>query len=216
MINLHRICPLCLSESISGETIGPLKQPVFQCGNCQLAYTNPDFYPDYESERERYSQHNNKPEDERYRTFLNRAVLPALPYLTSGMKALDYGCGPGPTIQFLLEESHISCMNYDPIFYPDFPQTTFDVIFATECVEHFHQPAIDFQKIYSLLKTNGILTIMTHPYQKLEEFPNWYYAKDPTHVVFYHQKTFAFIESKFGLKMLATPEERVYVFRKTG
>ncbi len=215
MINSQRICPLCLSESISGETIGSLRQPIFQCGNCHLAYTNPDFYPDYESERERYNLHYNKPEDERYRSFLNRAVLPTLPYLTTGLKALDYGCGSGPTIQFLLREKEISCSNFDPIFYPEFPQTTFDVIFATECVEHFHHPLIDFQKICSLLRTNGILTIMTHPYQKLEEFPNWYYTKDPTHVVFYHPKTFAFIESEFGLNILATPEERVYIFRKT-
>ena len=215
MINSQHICPLCLSESISAETIGPLKQPVFQCGKCRLAYTSRDFYPDLDSERQRYAKHNNKPEDERYRTFLNKAVLPTLPYLTSGMKALDYGCGPGPTIQFLLEESCISCINYDPIFYPDIPQTIFDVIFTTECVEHFHQPAIDFQKICNMLKTNGILTIMTHPYQKLEEFPNWYYAKDPTHVVFYHSKTFAFIERAFGLRILANPEERVYIFSKT-
>jgi len=209
-------CPLCLSESISGETAGPLGQQVFQCGNCQLAYTKPDFYPDFESERERYTQHNNNPEDERYRSFLNRTVLPALPYLSPGMKALDYGCGPGPTIQVLLQEKGIPCTNYDPIFYPEFPQTRFDAIFATECIEHFHQPDIDFQKMCGLLKTGGLLAIMTHPYRKLEDFPSWYYAKDPTHVVFYHQKTFAFIENKFGLDLLATPEERVYIFRKTG
>lgn len=209
-------CPLCQSESISGETVGALNQQVFQCGNCQLVYTKPDFYPDFESERARYTQHNNDPNDVRYRNFLNRAVLPTLPYLTSGMKALDYGCGPGPTIQFLMQDKKINCSNYDPIFYPEFPNTTFDVLFATECVEHFHQPEIDFQKMCSLLKTGGLLTIMTHPYRKLEDFPGWYYAKDPTHVVFYHQKTFVFIESKFGLKLLDTPEERIYIFRKIG
>lgn len=209
-------CPLCQSESISGETVGALNQQVFQCGNCQLAYTKPDFYPDFESERERYTQHNNNPEDERYLNFLNRAVLPTLPYLTSGMKALDYGCGPGPTIQFLLQEKEINCSNYDPVFFPEFPNTTFDVLFATECVEHFHQPETDFQKMCGLLRKDGILTIMTHPYKKLKDFPKWYYTKDPTHVVFYHPVTFAFIAQKYGLKLLATPEERVCVFRKTG
>jgi hypothetical protein len=44
-----------------------------------------------------------------------------------------------------------------------------------------------------MLEDNGILAIMTSFLSNIEDFENWYYRRDPTHVVFYSEKTFEVI-----------------------
>ena len=39
---------------------------------------------------------------------------------------------------------------------------------------------------------------MTNFYSKEKIFENWYYIKDPTHVVFYNKKTFLIIAKVFN------------------
>lgn len=163
---------------------------------------------------ERYRQHNNGIQYEGYVTFLNKAIHPALKYLKPDMKGLDYGCGPEPTLSLLLKQEGYTCDDYDPFFFPDLDQNKqYDFIFATECFEHFFFPARDLQKINELLKDDGILVIMTELWQDIEKFKTWHYAKDATHVSFYHQRTFHYIAGKYGLTPLVA-DNRVIIFQK--
>jgi hypothetical protein len=64
----------------------------------------------------------------------------------------------------------------------------------------------------SMLEDNGILAIMTSFLSNIEDFENWYYRRDPTHVVFYSQETFKVIARQRKWKYWI--EDRNIVFFK--
>ncbi|MEX2512541.1 MAG: class I SAM-dependent methyltransferase [Cyclobacteriaceae bacterium] len=209
----HLICGLC------GNVNSYLKDgegnSFRKCAHCALIQKDPLFFPDHSSEYRHYLTHNNDPEDARYLQFLSQAIDPVLPLLKNGMQALDYGCGPGPAIGHILKQHQISCDNYDPIFQKDgIQRQLYDVIFCTECFEHFHHPIRDIKRILSLLKTGGYLSVMTTFYQEENQFPNWYYARDPTHVSFFHTKTMIWIQKQLNLGCIFTDDKKVIVLKK--
>lgn len=209
---MSRRCPLCFSdECIEQKTIG---KSYWRCDRCFLIYVDAAFLPTAASARDRYLHHQNSSGDKGYVAFLNKAIIAAQPYLSEGMRGLDYGCGPSPILSKLLEKMDVHCENYDPLFFPDLPKAPFDFIFATECFEHFHHPADDIARISSLLKPDGILTVMTDQWTHVPQFDQWYYLRDFTHVSFYHEKTFAYISSTFGYEVLSNDGKRVVVLRK--
>lgn len=58
------------------------------------------------------------------------------------------------------------------------------------------------------------LLVMTELWNESTDFRSWYYACDPTHVVFYSQKTLAYICQVFGIRQIAGDGKRVFVFQK--
>ena len=207
-------CPLC---GVDGpfESVGDIRRRRHRvCRRCRLIFVEPEFLPAPEAERHRYVQHRNGPGDAGYVAFLQQAVDPALPFLSPAMRGLDYGCGHTPTLHLLLEKAGLHCDNYDPYFFPDWPDGRFDYLFATEVVEHFFRPAVEWPRMLSLLRPGGILTVMTAPWKDLESFRTWGYASDETHVVFYHRETLEWIFAEWGLDVLDGDLPRVRVLRK--
>ena len=119
-------------------------------------------FPTPGEEKETYLLHNNGIQYQGYVKFLNQAIELALPRLDNTMRGIDYGCGPVPTLSVILKEKGIDCRDYDPIFFPEMPAGPFDFVFATECFEHFFNPADEITRIGSLLKSGGLLVVMTH------------------------------------------------------
>jgi len=208
------VCPMCLSNKLFTQLGGPSQRYYQLCHHCQLIFMERKFLPDIITERTRYQAHQNGFEDAGYVQFLQQAITPALPYLNTTMRGLDYGCGPTPTLAGLLKAQGLNCENYDPFFFPALPDSKYDFIFATEVIEHFFNPNQDLQHIQGLLKPGGILTIMTEPWESVEKFSAWHYARDNTHVCFYHANTMAYICSQYGLKKLTSPTPRVSVLKK--
>lgn len=216
MENTNKIvCPLC-DEKNNLETLsGTIHRRYHWCKHCQLVFVNPLDLLLPGDEKARYLEHNNGIQFPGYVAFLNRAVEPALKLLSPNMKGLDYGCGPNPTLSILMERQGFTCDNYDPFFFPELPQRTYDFIFATECFEHFHQPKAALERICTLLKPGGFLIVMTEPWPSIENFKNWYYINDVTHVSFYHTATFEFICREYGFKMHETENTRVFILEKS-
>jgi 2-polyprenyl-3-methyl-5-hydroxy-6-metoxy-1,4-benzoquinol methylase len=81
---------------------------------------------------------------------------------------------------------------YDPYFYPDKTvfKNKYEFITCTEAAEHFYNPLAEFNRMNELLKKNGVLAVMTSLFDNSINFDNWYYRRDPTHVIFYSEKTF--------------------------
>lgn len=81
---------------------------------------------------------------------------------------------------------------YDPLFFddPKLLEEQYDFIACTEVVEHFHHPYEEFVQLDQLLKPGGWLAVMTTFQTDDAAFANWHYRRDPTHVVFYREKTF--------------------------
>ncbi|MDF1561291.1 MAG: class I SAM-dependent methyltransferase [Bacteroidales bacterium] len=193
---------------------GPDNRAYTKCNDCHLIFTGTRFHPSVNEEKTRYSEHKNGTEYPGYVEFLNQAIEPALPHLSGNMKGLDFGCGPTPTLSVLLKRKGYQCDDYDPIFFPEIPEKVYDYIFATECFEHFFFPGKEIQRIYELLSPQGFLIVMTEAWRTEEEFSCWYYARDKTHVSFYHSNTFKFIAGKFGFISHKSNNTRVVVLQK--
>lgn len=206
-------CPLCNSIECTPIT-AKTNRSFYKCKNCWLIFISPEDYPSFDKEKARYELHENTDENQGYVNFLNKAVTPALPYLTADMHGLDYGCGPHPVLSKLLAEKGITCDNYDPFFSDIKLNPPYDFIFSTETFEHFHHPKQEVERLSQLLKPNGLLTIMTDHWQTPEQFANWYYITDATHVCFYHTNTFNYIKTTYGFTGLYTDKERVVILKK--
>lgn len=162
-----------------------------------------------------YTLHDNNPDDPGYRRFLSRLGNPLLERLLPGSSGLDFGCGPGPALARMLEESGMKMSLYDPYFYPDTSilDQRYDFITCTEVIEHLYNPAQVFRQLDSLLLPGGLLGVMTCFQTDDDRFANWHYRRDPTHVVFYRQATLEWLADHHGWQ-LDVPAKDVAIFRK--
>ncbi len=55
---------------------------------------------------------------------------------------------------------------------------------------------------------------MTETWKTNEAFTSWYYAKDFTHVSFFHDQTFDFIAENFGFELLGNNDERMMLLKR--
>jgi SAM-dependent methyltransferase len=207
-------CPLCGSSGPFRPLTSPIHLAYSLCETCQLIFIERSILPDRVAEEERYKTHKNGPQYPGYVNFLYQAITPTLPYLNSSMQGLDYGCGPVPTLSGLLRNEGLHCEDYDPLFFPDLPDRKFDFIFANEVVEHFFYPGKELARITDRLNPSGIFTMMTELWHGLENFSEWYYAKDFTHVAFFHTRTIDFICGRYGFRILNQENARVTILEK--
>ena len=208
------ICPLCGSEPIR-QLVAIDSKTYWRCDVCHLTFLSSDFYLSPADELARYLLHENSPEDSRYREFLSRLTNHLIPKLPVGAKGLDFGSGPGPTLSVMLEEGGFPMDIYDPYFASDTAPLgrTYDFITCTETVEHFHHPAKEFQRFDHMLRHGGWLGIMTEMLESDEDFPNWWYHTEPTHVCFYKQETMAWIAARYDWRV-EFPQKNVTLFYK--
>lgn len=209
-----RTCPLCLATVASLELRGADDRLHFLCSECGLISADRRELPSRAAERDHYRTHENSIHNAGYVQFLNQIVEPLLPHLKPGMRCLDFGCGPGPTLCELVRRQGIDCDDYDPIFRDVPVSSPYDAVFATECLEHFHSPARDIRRITELLRPGGFLGIMTELWTDLDAFATWYYTRDPTHVAFYHSRSLEFIRREYGLSGVYSDGRRVHVLRR--
>jgi hypothetical protein len=84
---------------------------------------------------------------------------------------------------------------------------------TTEVAEHFHHPAREFSRLAGMLRPGGWLAVMTTLLSNDVVFEDWYYRRDPTHVVFYRRETFHRIAAMCGLNC-ETPGGNVVLMRR--
>ena len=171
----------------------------WKCSFCEAIFLDKKFYLSSNKEYKHYLTHNNDVNDPRYKKFLSNLMLPLIDRIKLKSIGLDYGCGPGPALSLMLREKGYQMFNYDPFFHPKKSNLLkkYDFISCSETVEHFHNPFYEFTRFNELLNDGGIIGIMTNFHSKENIFENWYYIKDPTHVVFYSKNTFLIIAKMF-------------------
>lgn len=199
-------CPLCLKAG--GELLKHNSRPQSlykKCSGCGLISLDPQDRLDFKSESERYRLHNNDFNDPRYREYLSEKLLSLKEYFTLDSEhLLDFGCGEAAAIEKLSQALGLSCrvFSYDPHFYPEKPNEKFDGVLAIEVVEHFYDVQNAWAQMSAYLKPKGLLFVWTHMWDQQSDFSNWWYAKDPTHVVFYSKLTLEYLCREFGLKTI--------------
>ena len=214
-MNIIIRCPLCFSGKADAVK-GPDARDYYLCISCGLISAGREHRLSAEEEKARYESHNNSPECPGYVDFLNRAVKPALGFISKGMRGLDYGCGPEPVLSRMVEREGVGCAYYDPYFFPDIDESAvYDFIFSTECFEHFFSPSVEIDRIYGMLKRGGILTVMSRLWKDAGGFEEWYYPRDPSHMAFYSLKTVGYISDKWGMRQVFSDGESVFILRKS-
>ncbi len=212
-------CILCKSTDIEHffeDTSKHYASDYYQCQLCRLIFVPPKDRPSRDDEFARYDTHENNPEDEGYRKFLGQLFHPLNELLQPNSYGLDFGSGPGPTLNLMFEEAgHKMCI-YDP-FYADDESVfdeTYDFITATEVVEHLFQPGKELERLWGCLRPGGYLGIMTKIAKDDKQFfSDWHYRLDETHVTFYAKDTFQWLADRWNAS-LDFPDDRVIIFQK--
>jgi len=206
----------CVCESSSLDLFLEVDEKIYwQCENCLVIFLDPKFLLSPAEEKYRYEQHNNDIHDEDYRLFLSKLFKHLKRRLKEGSRGLDFGCGPGPALAEMFKEDGFYMDLYDPFFFKDnlVFSKAYDFITCTEAIEHFFEPAKEFKRLDKMLIEEGLLGLMTTFLDYEKDFGQWYYRKDPTHVVFYQPKTIEVIASMMDWSY-EIPEKDVVLFKK--
>ncbi len=208
-------CPLCSGPSDAFHR--DARRDYFRCGTCRLVFVPRSQHLDRAAEKAVYDRHDNTPDDPRYRAFLARLYEPLTARLPAGAHGLDFGSGPGPTLSVMFEEAGFPMRIYDPFYAPDASvlDARYDFITCTEVLEHLAAPGRELSRVLSALRPGGWLGAMTKRMRGDDAFAEWHYIRDPTHVCFFAEATFAFIAARHGLE-LEFPGADTVLMRKAG
>lgn len=213
MYNLNERCRLCGTISAKFEK-DALHRQLYRCTECDYVFVSQNRTPSLKEEESRYKEHQNSINDKEYVAFLSRLLNPLSSFLKYDDLVLDYGSGPEPVFVQLLKQKGFDGFTYDPFFSPEMHEAVYDAVTATESFEHFFNPKDEIDTMVSLLTPGGIIGIMTLRYDDNTDFQSWHYARDVTHIGFFSDKTFRWIESKCSLEMIYDDGERVIIWRK--
>lgn len=182
----------------------------FQCPECHFLQMSPQDFISQADEYSRYLQHQNS--DSSYQDYFEKFVDQIFALETfqtqiflnkaKSFSVLDFGCGPYPMLANVLESKGFRVAKYDSYFVPEFPEGNFDLVFMHEVLEHIQNPNLFFDSISEFIKPNGYLIISTKFYPSRLDFDKWSYRRDPTHIGFYNEKVFRFIEKKWAARLL--------------
>ena len=190
-------CPLCRAEKTAHFHEDSLRR-YLRCPVCDLVFVPKEFHLAPDRERSRYDLHENSPDDPEYRAFLRRLIDPLLPHLQKGMKGLDFGSGPGPTLSKMMRQRGFEMEDYDPFYSEDSSvlERRYDFIACSETVEHFCEPHRSWELMLGLVRPGGVIGVMTDILDEETDFEKWHYIRDNTHVAFYSRKTFEWIAGR--------------------
>ena len=195
-------CLVCNSDT-SYFTDTQMEVKTYLCTHCDMIFKDPAGHKDFETQKVRYDLHENHAEDEGYRRYFQQFLDFALAQSKMPVTALDFGCGRSTLLSDMLAKQGVTSEFYDPIYHPDtaYRVKKYDLITSVEVFEHLHDPMAVFEELVSLLSPDGILAIRTELLSAGKEaYLQWYYRRDPTHVVFFAPQTFRVMCEKIGVR----------------
>ena len=209
-----KICTVCKNNKI--EFFFNIENlDYWQCKLCKATMLNPIHFISSNKEKKHYLKHNNEIDDTRYRDFLTNLIEPLKDKICVNDIGLDYGCGYAPALADILKKDGFNIELYDPFFFKNenIFFRKFKYITCSEVVEHFFKPYEEFNKIDRMLAGKSWFAVMTSFMTEDYLFKNWYYRRDPTHVVFYKKITFKVIANQRNWE-LTFPSKNLVFFHK--
>ncbi|BCR36481.1 class I SAM-dependent methyltransferase [Mariniplasma anaerobium] len=212
------ICKLCNSKHMITYKHPKFDMIFHECLDCEVIYKDKSQILSEEDEKKVYDLHENTIDNPGYVNFLTNFIDSAvIPFIKKGI-ALDFGSGPGPVLQHILNTKYqFKCDIYD-YYYAKHKKVfdkKYDLITSTEVFEHLSNPISILNQFHEILKSQGIVSIMTLFYPKDQEtFFDWFYIRDPSHITFFTPKTFEVIASLTGFKVIDTNNYRYITLKK--
>lgn len=209
-------CIICGSdtEKIDDSQINVIHD---YCPNCGFIYKGKEYHLEMHNEHEQYILHNNTMENEGYVNIFLDLISEYIKPLGVMRKVLEFGSGPGPVLKALLKREGYDVCDFDPFFNDntEYLNNKYQLITSTEVIEHFSDPLKEFKHLYNLLEKDGYLLIMTRLRKMgIEEFLNWWYRRDLTHISFYTMGTIEYIARKLNMKIMKTNNENIILLQK--
>lgn len=207
-------CGLCSSQRASlfhQHLSRPIKgRRYYQCSDCGLIQVAQIDRLSLAEEKSVYDLHDNDPNDRRYRNFLSQLTTPLVTLLNEHqntfsqqpLQGLDFGSGPGPTLSGMLREQGFNCFDYDIFYAPEAKRllAEYEFITSTEVFEHLAKPAKVLDQLNTNLKPGGFLALMMQRPDEQDNFANWSYIKDPTHISFYTDQALDYIANQWSFR----------------
>ena len=192
------ICPLC-GSSETDLYHADTKREYFQCENCGLIFVPEKYFLSQKEEKARYDLHKNTPDNKGYVNFLSRLVFHMNEVVFPGSSGLDFGSGPEPVLAKMFTAEGYPVVTYDAYYATDRSvlKKKYDFIPVAEVIEHLREPEKEMKMLWDCLNPGGWLGIMTKflPEEK-EEFVNWSYKNDLTHICFFSKTSLEWIASE--------------------
>ncbi|UOF02598.1 class I SAM-dependent methyltransferase [Bdellovibrio reynosensis] len=203
-------CLLCQASNPAPFKVDKNPQrSYFHCAVCDLIFMNPAERLGPQDEKRRYDQHQNEGSSG-YQAFLEPLVkyiddhFKTSGHVANSLTTLDFGCGPTAFLSQLLSYRGYRTSHYDLYYFPDQSalRSTYNFVTSTEVWEHLFNPKQEIEKILRLVKPGGLVGVMTSAHRGEATFHDWHYRRDPSHVVFYSEKSMNWIASTYKLKVL--------------
>lgn len=189
----------------------------YQCKSCEFIFKHPSVYKKIEEQKERYDLHENNENSDGYKAYFQRFLDFVLPLVNKPENALDFGCGKSTLLSQMLKENGVECEYYDPLYHPDNLDNSkkYQLIVSVEVFEHLHNPKEVFENLLNRLERGGYLAIQTefHP-NDIDAFKQWYYQKDPTHIVFFREKTFDVLSHMYACRIVDDNGKNMILIKK--
>ncbi len=207
-------CIICKSETY--EIDDKQFQIIYhRCMKCGFIFQGSKYHVSFEQERKIYEYHNNSIDDQGYVGMFNK-FIDSFESFVSGKDLLEFGSGPEPVFSEIMRRKGYLVTMFDLHYHNDesYLNKTYDVITSTEVFEHFKNPIEEMEKLVPLLRSGGVLAIMTNFPKDDNHFLDWWYRRDETHISFYTLESFEYIGKKYGLDIVHTNNKNYMIFMK--
>lgn len=211
------LCKICsgATREIRHKTFG-----IYHiCDFCGFIFKDKEDHVSAQAQLTIYDSHHNSIQDPVYVEYFNHFLSEAVfPFINDGKNGLDFGSGPSPVLAQLLAGTYGYSMDIYDLFYSpqkSYLRKTYDLITVTEVVEHLENPLTYLSLFREHLNEDGILSMMTQfHHNNDDDFLNWHYIRDRSHISFFCEKTFDVIAEKLKMKIIFTDHKRFVTLKK--
>ena len=211
-----QVCPLC-QKTQTVLFYEEKRRPFYKCEHCCLVFVPKDFHISFDEEKKRYDQHQNNEKSEQfdgYKKWMQDfwAWIKETPLRG---KICDYGSGPHPILSEFAKVDGLELISYDLHYANQTKADLFDLdlLILSEVVEHFRAPYEEWNELREMVKKSGRICIRTSLWNEGTRWKDWAYARDNTHINFYHQKTMSYLAQSKGLELIRLEKDKIE-FRK--
>lgn len=197
-----------------------MKCRTYHCEACDFIFKDDNAIITAERELKVYQQHNNSEENLGYvamfQDFIDKTITP---HKSAIETALDFGSGPNPVLAGMLAKNGFVTDHYDKFFATEkvYEGKRYDLITSTEVIEHIQDVESVMAFFAEHLNPGGFLALMTqfHP-GDAPRYLNWWYRRDPTHIVFFTPETFRVLSERHGFTLRFHDDKKVVLLQKDG